>query len=197
MKALPPTLHLLRCLFSSFTSAVQKTLSRLSVTYRFLLHEPFSVKEWKPGRLWVFIAFLETSNMALINGTNPCLGLKTIFVLQDTFTWLKTKYFEKLSLRLNEFIVLCKKKCSTPTKPMKFTTDLSEAIVLPHHSCLAIALQNSIFLTAVPTVAATVKHEQPFSLGREHLSLLKHYTSCIFNSVLVKIFLIFPSPIKS
>lgn len=196
MKALPPTLHLLRCLFSSFTSAVQKALSWLSVTYRFLLHEPFSVKEWKPGRLWIFIAFLETSNTALINGTNPCLGLKTIFCpLRHFYLAKKQKqkqknHLEKLTFGLNEFIVLSKNKCSTPTKSMKFATDLGEAIVLPQHfeqrGCLAITSQNSIFLTTVSTAVATVKHEQPFNLGREYPSLLKHYTSCIFNSVFVK-----------
>lgn len=113
------------------------------------------------------------------------------------FYLVKNKILWKTFSQIEWIHCSVQKEMFTPTKPMKFTTDLSEAIVLPHHSCLAIALQNSIFLTAVPTVAATVKHEQPFSLGREHLSLLKHYTSCIFNSVLVKIFLIFPSPIKS
>lgn len=86
---------------------------------------------------------------------------------------------------------------------MELATDFGEPIILHHHfeqlSCQAIPvpLENSIFLTAVSAVVATVDREQPFSLDREYLSLLKHYTSYSFNSVLVNTFLIFPSPIKS
>lgn len=85
------------------------------------------------ARLWIFTALLKASNMTVFNVPNSCPGLKVFwdFLSLKTLVWKKPQNptLWKTYL-LNEYIALCERECSTPTKSMEFDTDSSGTIIL-------------------------------------------------------------------
>lgn len=84
------------------------------------------------ARLWIFTALLKASNMTVFSVTNSCPGLKNFFfafALRQLAGKKPNPALWKTYL-LNEYIVLCEREWSTPTKSMEFDTDFRGATIL-------------------------------------------------------------------
>lgn len=131
MKALPPQHYI--CYVASFQVSHQlfrkRSLRWVSLTdscWVSLLGQ----KNEMLARLWIFTALFKASNMTVFSVTNSCPGLKIFFFSVRHLAEKKPNPTLLNTYLLNEYIVLCEREWSTPTKSMEFDTDFRGATIL-------------------------------------------------------------------
>lgn len=198
MKALPPTLHLLRCLFSSFTSAVRKALSPLSVTYRFLLGESFRAKELNAGQALNF----HCSPWGPQHGSFQCHQFLPCFKDLNFFCPLrhlaeKTKKPNALENLLIEWVhcsvwkgVFHSYKINGVWHRLQWSHHFSHYFEQFSYWATSFDLLCQLWLQL-----RTMNNRSTWTTNIQHCSNITHLV--FFYNVLVNTFLIFPSPIKS